>query len=789
MPPPTLDNGYRVWLDVQAVQNEHFAERGIARFVAAHSRALVEADAPVAALGLNPDRPRPQALDPELSDPTLLCWATASEHRRRSADAPLIHHVLSPYEDQPGARLFPGYLAPDDRVVATVYDLIPEVFPDRYLADDALRSTFANRRRSLESLDLLLCISENTRDDVVRVFDVDPTCVRVIGAGASPFFSPPPAGEDPLNDARASVRGLARPYVLSVTGDEWRKNTGLLFEAFAALPRTTRQAHQLVVVCALDADARRRWRAEIEAAGLAGDEVVLTGRVDDGTLRTLYRGAAVFVYPSRYEGFGLPVLEAARCATPALVARTSSLPSLLGMPAAEFDPDDHDELAALLDRAIGDEGFRATLVDAGTKAAAEHTWERVAERTLDAYRSLPARPWRHPGRRPPRLALVGPFPPAQSGVAVYNAAITHALGAKAVVDCYVEVGTTADVQVPTANRVMPVELFARHLPVTDYDAVIFTLGNSEYHERTLELATRYPGIVWLHDVALVGLEVFAAHRSGDRAAASATMVALLDRIYGPGQIPSQLRAESALDAQAFARAAVRFAAHAIERARHVIVGSRLAAHEVVFDLGGAAAPPISIVPLAAPKPTPADRPPPTPPVIVSLGVVGPVKRPDAIIDAFASLPDRGAQLRFVGPCDDVLADELRARADAADVGDRVTFTGWVETERYFAEIRAASLIVQLRAHSHGESSAAVLDALACGVPVVTSVASCAELPGDAVTMVTQHAPPADIAAAIDGLLADEDRRRRAAKAGLDYTASWGVDAVADALLRVVESLP
>jgi hypothetical protein len=82
----------------------------------------------------------------------------------------------------------------------------------------------------------------------------------------------------------------------------------------------------------------------------------------------------------------------------------------------------------------------------------------------------------------------------------------------------------------------------------------------------------------------------------------------------------------------------------------------------------------------------------------------------------------------------------------------------------------------------------VLDALACGIPVVTSVASCAELPAEAVTMVTQHAPAADIAAVIAGLLTDDDQRRRAAKAGLDYAASGGVDAVADALLRVVESL-
>lgn len=774
----TLENGYRLWLDIQAVQTVHFAERGIARFVAEHARALVEADAPVAALGLNPDRPRPPRLPPELADATLLCWATAGEHRRRSADAPLVHHVLSPYEDQPGARLFPGFLAADDRVAATVYDLIPDVHPDRYLVDPGTRRRFAERRRSLEACDLLLCISEHTREDVVRFFDVDPDRVHVIGAGASPWFCPGPVTEH--------VPGVNQPYVLTVTGDEWRKNTSVLFAAWAALPTDVRREHQLVVVCSLTDEARRRWRDEIAGLGLGADEVVLTGRVDDVVLRDLYRGASLFAFASRYEGFGLPVVEAARCGTPAIVSSTSSLPELLPDPAGQFEPDDADGLADLVARTLADDALRARLLDVAARAAERFTWERVAGATVAAYETLAEPVGQH--RRRPHLALVGPFPDTQSGVAVYNGALAGALAARATVDCYVEAGEDATSHLPSANRVLPIELFGRHRPPTDYDAVVFTVGNSAFHERTVELATQHPGIVWLHDVSLAGLAVWRAHRAGDVRAATEAMALLLDDVYGADRVPPTLLHEAALDPIAFSRAAVRFAAHAIRCARHVVVGSNLAAHEVVFDIGGGPAPPMSVIPLAAPPPSPPATRLDGPPVIASLGVVGPIKRPDAIVDAVALLDRPDAVLRFVGPCEQVIADELRAQAEAAGLGDRVEIVGWVDTACYFDEIRSATVIVQLRAHSHGESSAAVLDALSCGVPVVTSVVSCAELPADAVTMVTQHAPAGDIATAISALLDDPDRRERAAKAGLEYAASWSIDAVADALLDVVDSL-
>src|SRR5690606_31670518 len=136
------------------------------------------------------------------------------------------------------------------------------------------------------------------------------------------------------------------------------------------------------------------------------------------TLRALYQAARLSVFPSRYEGFGLPVLEAARCACPSLVSNASSIPEILEDPTAEFSPDDPERLAAMLEEALDDDERLDALRARAAAAARRHTWERVAARSADAFDRLHAarshrrrtRTWR------PRIALLGPFPPAASGI-------------------------------------------------------------------------------------------------------------------------------------------------------------------------------------------------------------------------------------------------------------------------------------------------------------------------------------------------------------------------------------
>ena len=383
----------------------HYAERGIARFVAEHVRSLIEADAPVAALGLNPDRPRPPMLSPELSDATLLCWATASEHRHRSEPAPLIHHVLSPYEDQPPARLFPAYLGarrpPRRHHLRPHPRRPPRALPERPDHEVDLRAP-APQPRGRRPAALHLRAHPQRRHR--RSSTSTPTGCRSSAAGRRRGSRPPAPGERRRRRrARARVPGLHRPYVLSVTGDEWRKNTGLLFRAFAALPAATRRAHQLVVVCSLSHDARRRWEAEI-------DDVRPAPRRGDPHRSGARRRASRPVPGRRPCSPSRRATRASACRSsrrpaatcPVLVASASSLPGAARRagrrvrsrrrrrPGRAPRPRPRRRRAA------------STLRRAAAGTAAEHTWERVAERTLAAYSTLIGAEPASPPPGPPR---------------------------------------------------------------------------------------------------------------------------------------------------------------------------------------------------------------------------------------------------------------------------------------------------------------------------------------------------------------------------------------------------
>src|SRR5690606_23793757 len=150
------------------------------------------------------------------------------------------------------------------------------------------------------------------------VLGVAPERVAAIGGAASDFFRPEQPGDDAAGLLVRALPALRRPFVLSVSGDDPRKDPETLIESFAALPADVRRAHQLVIACTLTPEAAAKWRGLAHGHGLHDDDVVLTGYVTDEVLRALYQRASVFVFTSRYEGFGLPVLEAARCGAPAI---------------------------------------------------------------------------------------------------------------------------------------------------------------------------------------------------------------------------------------------------------------------------------------------------------------------------------------------------------------------------------------------------------------------------------------------------------------------------------------
>lgn len=278
---------------------------------------------------------------------------------------------------------------PAQPTVVTVHDLIPLVVPGYHssaLVRAYMRLVAAAARRA----DLVLTDAQATVGEIVRRLGVPAERVRAIPLAAAGAYRPV------WGEALAAMRaryGLPEVYLLYLGGFDLRRNLATLFRALALARRRDPALPPLVLAGALPpadtpfAPDPRRLAAE---AGV-GEGVRFLGRVPEEDKPALYSGALAFLFPSRYEGFGLTVLEALACGTPAAVADATSLPEVAGPGALLVGPDDVPGWAEAIERLSSDEALRAQLRARGLEHAARFSWQRTARETLAAYRQV-ARP-------------------------------------------------------------------------------------------------------------------------------------------------------------------------------------------------------------------------------------------------------------------------------------------------------------------------------------------------------------------------------------------------------------
>jgi alpha-1,3-rhamnosyl/mannosyltransferase len=226
--------------------------------------------------------------------------------------------------------------------------------------------------------------SRSTRDDVLKLLPVDPERVSVVPEGVDPIFAPRPANEVAARLAPLGLR--AGEYLLYVGTIEPRKNLLRLLQALDLAGATTGP----LVLAGGHGWNNAAIRTAVERLARTG-RVRSLGYVPDELRPVLLTGARAFVYPSLYEGFGLPPLEAMACGTPVLTSNVSSLPEVVGDAALFVNPDDVDALATGLARLWRDETLRADLRARGLAQARQFSWERTARATLDVYRAVLAR--------------------------------------------------------------------------------------------------------------------------------------------------------------------------------------------------------------------------------------------------------------------------------------------------------------------------------------------------------------------------------------------------------------
>ncbi|MFP5268860.1 glycosyltransferase family 4 protein [Coleofasciculus sp.] len=291
-----------------------------------------------------------------------------SSHLGHELDSPTIIHGTN-------YTIFPY---PNSLKVLTIYDLTFLKYPD-YI--DSVVKTYSKRvKKCLTWTDLVITISESSKNDIIEYLNVNPDRIHVTPL-ASRYAS------DVFVPSNPSVNyDFSYPYILFVSTIEPRKNITTLISAFNYLKQKHKIEHHLILI------GQKGWHHKPIFAAMENSpwnhHIHHLDYLSDEHVALFYSKADVFVYPSHYEGFGLPVLEAMTLGAPVVTSNTSSLPEVAGDAALLIDPNDPIQLADAILKIISDTQLCQELIQKGKERAKLFSWERTAKATLNAYKSL-----------------------------------------------------------------------------------------------------------------------------------------------------------------------------------------------------------------------------------------------------------------------------------------------------------------------------------------------------------------------------------------------------------------
>ena len=264
--------------------------------------------------------------------------------------------------------------------VVGIYDTIPSRFPEDLPSMRARIGARLGTRLAVRSAQIVITLSRYAKQDLVETFELPPERIAITPAAAAEEFQP--ASDQEVVELRRRLE-LPKRYALHVGTNKPHKNLERLMKAWSEVRAFKESRCGLLFAGAHD---ERHFSVEETAKRLGFDDVRCLGPVAEENLPALYTGAELFVLPSLYEGFGLPVVEAMACGTPVACSRSTGLPEAVGHAAAYFDPEDTGSIAATLKRMLKSPTYSQTIADRGRAHAERFTWRRTARLTVDAYR-------------------------------------------------------------------------------------------------------------------------------------------------------------------------------------------------------------------------------------------------------------------------------------------------------------------------------------------------------------------------------------------------------------------
>ncbi len=800
----------RILFDLQACQTPGSGPRGVGRYSYAlfsnliqlapehEIHALVSNDLPIA-VDL-----KPLSESRVLRIPPLPAWGAARDFNGGVQDTldgvalstfinslkPDVIHLSHVFEGFGERVALPAAnkRAPGQLLTATLYDLIPLLFKDHYFQNEDFRRWYFARLAWLRKADHLLAISESSRMDAINLLGIEPSRITTIHGGIAEHFSP--AVDHKENKRALAARyKLRNKFVLYTGGDDHRKNIRGAVEGYAAIPAELRKDCQLVIVCAMEEHRKTMYLSFAKAAGLAQEDVLITGFVAETDLVAFYRACDVFIFPSLYEGLGLPVLEAMACGAPVLGADNSSVREIIVRSDAMFDAGLSKSIGDAIGRVLTSEKFADELRQYGVHRAKNFSWSNTASLARDAFEEAGNRA-REAGVQTAvsgwlpkkRLAVLSPFPPCRSGIADYNAKFLPFLARHFDIDLFTDHYQISDEILTSSFRIFDVDLFGS--VAANYDAILYEFGNSEFHAHMLPLIEKFPGVVGLHDAYLSGLFAYMDFNLGDTGSFAFEMLVA----HGPQARRFSAPIQAVQDPNWATIVALPCTKSLLDQSLGIISHSpfNLEIARERYPQGWLS--PYRIIPQMVPLPlyystaqrnearqklgfAPDDI------IVATFGHVAWTKWGDRLFEAFDRSPlakDTKVHLVFAGElAKDSFGSRLSEVINASSCAQRVRITGFLAEAEFEMYLRVTDVAVQLRTKSRGGTPKGVLDCLAYGVPViVNNDASYKDYPDDVVIKTEPDPSTAELSKILAALCADDTARRKLSQAGLKYVSDF-----------------
>lgn len=398
----------RIVVDLQGAQNgSRF--RGIGRYTVAFTKALIRQaqsgghEVVLALNGLFPETIEPirKTFDSMLAQEHIVVWhalspvhfldaandarRTTSEVLREAFLASLNPDVVivSSLVEGAGDNVVTsvGSFSRSVRTAVILYDLIPLLYEKEYLADKRVKAWYSNKIDHMKQADLWFAISESSKEEGIQHLGIPEDRIVNISAAVDPAFQHKEFTEL-FNKETSNKFTISKSFVMYSGASDPRKNINRLIEAFSRVPDTVRQQLQLVLAGGMPADHRHSLENYVKSVGLSNSDVVFTGHINDDEMLWLYCNCKFYVFPSYHEGFGLPALEAMSCGKAVIGANTSSVPEVIGLTEALFDPFDVEEIARMIERVASDDVFRERLEMHGLSQAKKFSWDNSARTAL-----------------------------------------------------------------------------------------------------------------------------------------------------------------------------------------------------------------------------------------------------------------------------------------------------------------------------------------------------------------------------------------------------------------------